>query len=87
VTCPIYDPELRLELKSFLDIQFKDNVKSRILDKDLLNEFVDPAGQKHVRAQWEIYKYLKNRCDNAQRISLDPEPQGERHGQPKKEPL
>lgn len=74
VTCPIYDPELRLELKSFLDIQFKDNVKSRILDKDLLNEFVDPAGQKHVRAQWEIYKYLKNRCDNAQRTALIPKP-------------
>ncbi len=59
VTCPIYDPELQQELRTFLDLQFKDCVKARVLDKDLNNTFVVPTTQKDYRAQWDIYSYLK----------------------------
>ncbi len=81
VTCPVYDPELRQELKSFLDIQFRDNVKSRILDKDLVNDFVQSEDQKHIRAQWEIYQYLKNRSDSRLSTALPPQPPGGKNGQ------
>jgi polyphosphate kinase len=56
---PINDPEIRKELKDLLAIQFNDNVKARILDDVLSNQHV-PAipGEKKIRSQIEIYKYL-----------------------------
>jgi len=59
VTCPVYDPDLKEELRSFLRLQLEDNVKTRILDKDLANLRVPPGGNKRSRAQWSIYDYLK----------------------------
>jgi polyphosphate kinase len=59
VTCPIYDPELQQELKTFLELQFKDTVKARVLDKNMNNTLVAPPAQKSCRAQWDIYSYLK----------------------------
>ncbi len=59
VTCPIYDTDLQQELKSFLDLQCRDNVKARILDKDLCNEFYGDSSEVEHRAQWSIYDYLK----------------------------
>jgi len=58
VTCPIYDDSIKEELRSFLDIQWKDNVKSRILNNKLDNKFVRNS-HPAVRAQVEIYSYLK----------------------------
>ncbi len=57
VACPIYDKELQQELKDILEIQLRDNVKARILDNDLSNEYVSDDGAK-VRSQIEIYNYL-----------------------------
>ncbi len=59
VTCPIYDPDLKQELRTFLRLQFEDNVKTRILDKDLANSYVPSDADKSSRAQWSIYNYLK----------------------------
>jgi polyphosphate kinase len=59
VTCPIYDPDIQQELKSFLDLQCQDNVKARILDKDLSNELLRDSSVEKNRAQWRIYDYLK----------------------------
>ncbi|SIR01200.1 polyphosphate kinase 1 [Chryseobacterium sp. RU33C] len=54
----ITDKNLKKELKEILDIQLKDNVKARILDKKLSNEYV--RNDKHeCRSQIETYKYLK----------------------------
>jgi polyphosphate kinase len=54
----ITDKNLKKELKDILDIQLKDNVKARILDKKLSNEYV--RNDKHeCRSQIETYKYLK----------------------------
>lgn len=54
----ITDKNLKKELKDILDIQLKDNVKARILDKKLSNEYV--RKDKHeCRSQIETYKYLK----------------------------
>ena len=37
VACPIYDPALKKQLRDVLDIVWQDNVKARVLDKDLRN--------------------------------------------------
>src|SRR5205085_293483 len=56
---PITDPEILQELKEILDIQLSDNVKARILDDDLSNQYVPvEPGDKKIRSQMEIYKYL-----------------------------
>lgn len=54
----ITDKNLKKELKEILDIQLKDNVKARILDKKLSNEYVRNEKQE-CRSQIETYKYLK----------------------------
>ncbi|WP_265427060.1 polyphosphate kinase 1 [Chryseobacterium sp. YIM B08800] len=54
----ISDKNLKKELKDILDIQLKDNVKARILDKKLSNEYIK-NGEKECRSQIETYKYLK----------------------------
>ncbi len=57
VTCPIYDEEIKKELLTLLDIQWKDNVRARILNRALDNQY-RPGLKTSVRAQWKIYDYL-----------------------------
>ncbi|MDA3907287.1 MAG: polyphosphate kinase 1 [Bacteroidales bacterium] len=62
VVCPIKSSELKLELIDMLQIQIKDNVKSRWLHADKINKYRLPkAGEKLVRSQEEIYSYLKSK--------------------------
>lgn len=59
VAVPIYDKEVRRQLKAILDIQLSGNTKARILDEDLKNTYKRPTGkQKSIRAQEELYNYL-----------------------------
>jgi polyphosphate kinase 1 len=58
VACPVFDKQIQQELKDILDIQLSDNVKARILDNDLNNEYVNPRNTKKVRSQIETYNYL-----------------------------
>jgi len=60
VTCPIYDKEIKRELKQMLKIQLSDNVKARILDDVQDNKYVRNH-DKPVRAQDAYYHYLKRR--------------------------
>lgn len=54
----ITDKNLKKELKDILDIQLRDNVKARILDKKLSNEYID-NDKEECRSQIETYRYLK----------------------------
>jgi polyphosphate kinase len=56
--CPIFDKEIQEELKDILNIQLSDNVKARVLDNELSNEYVDHQDSKKIRSQIEIYNYL-----------------------------
>lgn len=56
--CPIVDKEIQQELKDILQIQLSDNVKARILDNELSNEYVQNSDEKKVRSQIETYNYL-----------------------------
>ncbi|HVZ95517.1 MAG TPA: polyphosphate kinase 1, partial [Chitinophagaceae bacterium] len=57
-TCPIYDKDIKEELKAILDIELADNTKARILDNDLSNRYVPHDGDKKIRSQIETYNYL-----------------------------
>jgi polyphosphate kinase len=56
-TCPIWDEEIKKELKDILNIQLQDNVKARWLDNELNNEYVKTT-RKKIRSQVETYNYL-----------------------------
>jgi polyphosphate kinase len=58
VTCPIYDKDIQEELRTFLDYQWKDNVKARSHSDGTIHNFLDHSSKKN-RAQVNIYNYLK----------------------------
>jgi polyphosphate kinase len=61
VAVPIYDKEVRKQLKDIMNIQLSGNTKVRILDANLENNYVKPKpGEKKIRVQDEVYNYLKN---------------------------
>lgn len=60
IACPVLDNELKAELRNIFDIQWNDNVKARVLDRKLENKIVT-NGNSPLRAQVEIYNYLKNK--------------------------
>ena len=61
-TCPIWNQQLKQELKDILDIQLQDNVKARWLDNELSNEYVRTT-KKKIRSQVETYNYLFNKTN------------------------
>ncbi len=60
IACPIYDPEIRAELKKMLTIQLKDNTKARILDPELKNRY-NIGEENKYRAQEDYYNFIKNK--------------------------
>lgn len=58
VSCPIFEKNIQQELKDILQIQLKDNIKARILDNELSNQYVNPRNTKKIRSQVETYNYL-----------------------------
>lgn len=59
-TCPVLDDNIKRVLKNILEIQLSDNVKARILDNKLSNQYVQNA-QRRVRSQLDIYNYLQQK--------------------------
>ncbi|WP_374460888.1 polyphosphate kinase 1 [Chryseobacterium taeanense] len=59
----ITDKNLKKELKDILDIQLMDNVKARILDKKLSNEYIHNS-KEECRSQVETYRYLHAKTNN-----------------------
>ncbi|QEC66549.1 polyphosphate kinase 1 [Panacibacter ginsenosidivorans] len=57
----ITDEDIKQELKDIIHIQLRDNVKARILDNELSNNYVPSTGKKKVRSQIETYNYLYNK--------------------------
>ncbi|MDR2910063.1 MAG: polyphosphate kinase 1 [Bacteroidales bacterium] len=72
IACPIYDTEIKEELKEMLRIQLKDNVKARVLDPDLSNCYnLGDIGRK-FRAQEDCYNFIKNRHHIVMKIYHNP---------------
>ncbi len=57
VGCNIYDEKVKRELHDFMELQWSDNVKARIIDRHGANAYV-PAGEgPRVRAQFDLRHY------------------------------
>lgn len=59
VAFPLLDPTVKQELLDFLELQWRDNVKARVLDAGLTNAYVArPPGAPAVRAQEAVRQLL-----------------------------
>ncbi len=58
VTCPIFDKNIKSEIRKIFDIQWNDNVKARVFDDTQSNVYVKP-GKTIIQSQIEVYKYFK----------------------------
>lgn len=56
---PIYDPELQKQIKDIIEIQLRDNTKSREINKTNTNKYHRTNTYVQHRSQVEIYDYLK----------------------------
>jgi polyphosphate kinase len=61
VVCPIFDKDIQQQLWDVLHIQMRDNVKSRYLGPENLNQYRKTQDNTAHRAQFEIYDYYKER--------------------------
>ena len=59
VGCPVYDKRLQQQIVDVLELQFKDTLKARVIDKEQTNKYVRRGNRKKLRSQIEIYDYLK----------------------------
>jgi polyphosphate kinase len=59
VAFPVYDKEVQKQLQKMIDIQWNDNVKARIIDKDQRNDYKKAENEQKIRSQYEIYNFLK----------------------------
>jgi len=58
VGVPIYDVRLKQQVLDTLDIQWRDNVKARIIDAKQSNAYVKRGNKRSIRSQQQIYEYL-----------------------------
>jgi polyphosphate kinase len=58
VTCPVFDKNIKNEMKEIFEIQWNDNVKARRLEGTLSNTFVKQVN-KPIQSQIEVHNYLK----------------------------
>lgn len=62
VSCPIYDEDIKRELKHLFDICWNDNVKARIINETQDNTYRRNNNPK-VRAQFDTYTYYLNKLE------------------------
>jgi len=73
VAVPIYDKEIRKQIKDIINIQLSGNTKVRILDPFQENIYKKPlSGERNVRVQDEVYEYIKetNKLYNKSNLEL-----------------
>ncbi len=61
VACPVYDENIKTELREMLQIQLRDNTKARILDPQLQNNYNNRSQDSKYRAQEDYYNYIKRK--------------------------
>ena len=57
VACPIYQKDLKKQILDTIKISLNDNVKSRLINLNKQNEFVENKNKK-IRSQWDTYDYF-----------------------------
>jgi polyphosphate kinase len=61
ITCPIYDKDIQDEIRKMINLQLKDNVKSRIINTAQDNPYVKSDSQPPFRSQAELYKFYQEK--------------------------
>jgi len=56
VAIPIYDAEVRAELRYYFNLQLRDTTRARVIDEALSNSY--RRGTGNHRAQVDIYRWL-----------------------------
>ncbi|HLG35675.1 MAG TPA: polyphosphate kinase 1 [Bacteroidia bacterium] len=59
IAFPVYDEEIKHELREIINIQLKDNMKARIINEQQSNRYRKDSSVTKVRAQVDIYNYLR----------------------------
>lgn len=59
VACPIEDPGIREELRTMLDIQWRDNTKARLFGTGKPNAYRRTGEEENIRSQVAIYEYFR----------------------------
>ena len=68
----VTDKNILEELKDIINIQLRDNVKARWLDKDLSNKYVSSLDEeKKISSQIEIYNYLYQKTMQLNKIAIE----------------
>ncbi|MBE0676234.1 MAG: polyphosphate kinase 1 [Bacteroidales bacterium] len=62
VTCPVWDPEIKKELREIFRIQWRDNVKARVISATGTNQIVKNSKDMN-RSQESIREYLRTRVE------------------------
>jgi len=61
VAVPIYDTRLQRELREFMNSQFRDNCKARIIDELQQNQYKKTSSRTRNRTQDDFYKILRKK--------------------------
>ncbi len=60
VSTPIYDPKIKERLKEYMELQWSDNVKTRIIDGDVqVNKYAEQNGSEKIRAQMAQFDLIE----------------------------
>jgi polyphosphate kinase len=59
VSCPVLEPDLKQELLTMLELQWRDNQKARIVEHQHMNTYKQAGDEPPLRSQMAIYEYLK----------------------------
>lgn len=76
---PVYDEHIRKQVLDMVDIQWRDNVKARILDEDMKNEYRTDENDVLIQSQVETYFYFKRleETENLEEETENEEPENE----------
>ena len=58
---PIYDKSIKKEIMHLMEMQWKDNVKARVIDKKQSNQYHKTGSDMPLRSQLETYFYFKRK--------------------------
>ena len=68
---PIYDKRIQEQLKAILDLQLRDNVKARVINKKLENRIRIGNDAVKIRSQYENYEWWKEEENRRAQIKPD----------------
>jgi polyphosphate kinase len=63
VACPIFNKEIKKEIRDIIEIQLTDNVKARIINEDQDNQYVKDNNNTKIRSQFELYEYYRKKVE------------------------